>query len=263
MKNVIWVRITKSLCAVFLIFSLLVCAYPRMMILAAEDEPSNETLPTAGVPASDGYRYLLEIEYSGTFTFIYDWGVWDPDKCMYVASQESKYPAADTTDGMPGWYGFDGVTNKITFTNYSAPRENESLESSSLYVRLDYHTNSWIENGEQKDFPNINPITIEYYRDWNEPTEFPPYSASEQEGYLESDSYGENGCIVKIPYKGFNSDGENAIYSTTDVYFSLSGAPYVKDTNEMYHASTPTAIGFIKITVGNSPNDLIPQTTTN
>ena len=170
MKNVIWVRITKSLCAVFLIFSLLVCAYPRMMILAADKEPSNTP---SEIATTDGYRYNLEIEYSGTFTFTYDWGVWDPDKCMYVASQESKYPAAGTTNGMPGWYGFDGVTNKITFTNYSVPNQdtNGEVDNVDLFVRLDYHTNPWIENGEEKNFPNINPIKIEYYSSWQEPAE--------------------------------------------------------------------------------------------
>lgn len=266
MKNVIWVRITKSLCAVFLIFSLLVCAYPKTMVWAAEEDPSNQT-PDAGDVTTESYRYLLEIEYSGTFTFIYDWGVWDSNKCEYVASQESQYPAADTTDGMPGWYGFDGVTNKITFTNRSIPFQgNEQSGSTDLYVRLDFHTESWNENGEDKNFPNINPLEIKYYSTWKKPAEGTKVEnngfGGEYKHYV-SDDYGPRGCIIPVPYNGVQSVNGQQVYTTTDVYFSLSGAPYLNGTDEMYHSTSPTAIGFIKITIGNSVEDLTTNKTTN
>lgn len=239
MKNLIWAKITKSLCAVFLIFSLLVCAYPKSIVWAAE-EPS--TSPEEEAPTHN-YRYLLEIEYSGTFTFTYDWGIWDSEKCAYVASQDSQNPAEGTVEGMPGWYGFDGFTNKISFTNFS-------LDSSvEIYARLDYHTENWYENGELKEFPDIDPLKMTFYKDWT----------GDREAIAGiSDAYGQNGCIVNIPYLEPDDVDGTKIYPSTDIYFSLEGQPYLEN-DEMFHSPSPSAIGFIKITVGTSADSLKPK----
>ena len=68
-----------------------------------------------GRAVDEPYQYLVTIEF-GSFQFWYDWGEWDVDKLAYTKDASSKDPAADTVDGGPGWYGFDGVTNRIGVT---------------------------------------------------------------------------------------------------------------------------------------------------
>ena len=59
------------------------------------------------------YNYSVEI-YFGSLSFYYDYGIWDVNSLTYVSNTSSKNPAKDTMDGSPGWYGFDGVANKIS-----------------------------------------------------------------------------------------------------------------------------------------------------
>ena len=73
-----------------------------------------------GRAVDEPYQYLVTIEF-GSFQFWYDWGEWDVDKLAYTKDASSKDPAADTIDDGPGWYGFDGVTNRIGVT-YQAPQ---------------------------------------------------------------------------------------------------------------------------------------------
>jgi cell division septation protein DedD len=93
-----------------------------------------ETTATPAAPESaplivDGravipYQYLVTIEF-GSFLFYYDWGEWDVDELAYTKDGASSYPAAKTVDGGPGWYGFDGITNRIGIY-YQAPNEGEN-----------------------------------------------------------------------------------------------------------------------------------------
>jgi cell division septation protein DedD len=86
--------------------------------------PSADPVPAADPMVVDGeitipYTYLVTIEY-GSFQFYYDWGEWDVEQLAYTKDGASSYPAAKTVDGGPGWYGFDGITNRIGIY-YQAP----------------------------------------------------------------------------------------------------------------------------------------------
>lgn len=114
-------RIARSLCAV--IFA--VCAViPHFWVQA---EPKI-------------YKYSLSVEF-GSLAFYYDHGIWDPNKMNYVADETSANPAQGTLDDYPGWYGFDGVANKIVVTN-------------DYYEYTD-------SNGETKEDPTAYPIDVD------------------------------------------------------------------------------------------------------
>lgn len=68
--------------------------------------------------ADEEYVYAIEIEF-GSFSFYYDYGVWDPATLTYKADPVSSSPSHSTVEGSPGWYGFDGTANKITVKNTS------------------------------------------------------------------------------------------------------------------------------------------------
>lgn len=93
-------RITRSLCAVIVLLAILL---PHPLPAKADDV--NDT-------------YALDIEF-GNLSFYYDFGVWNPNTMRYEASAGSTYPAEGTVAGFPGWYGFDGIANKITVHNIS------------------------------------------------------------------------------------------------------------------------------------------------
>ena len=84
------------------------------------------TLRDSPLLASDGaetyadeeYVYAIVIEF-GSFSFYYDYGVWDPATLTYKADPASSDPSHSTAAGSPGWYGFDGISNKITVENAS------------------------------------------------------------------------------------------------------------------------------------------------
>ena len=95
---------------------------PGMSFAPIQGEPGaleSAPLIVEGRAVDEPYQYLVTIEF-GSFQFWYDWGEWDVDKLAYTKDASSKDPAADTVDGGPGWYGFDGVTNRIGVT-YQAP----------------------------------------------------------------------------------------------------------------------------------------------
>ena len=68
--------------------------------------------------AEEVYVYAIVIEF-GSFSFYYDYGVWDPATLTYKADPASSDPSHSTVKGSPGWYGFDGISNKITVENLS------------------------------------------------------------------------------------------------------------------------------------------------
>ncbi|MBO7275594.1 MAG: hypothetical protein J6V15_04395 [Clostridia bacterium] len=115
-------RIARSLCAVMTA----ACAViPRFWVQAE--------------PVKD-YKYSLSVEF-GSLAFYYDHGIWDPDKMNYVADEASANPAQGTLDDYPGWYGFDGVANKIVVTN-------------DYYEYTD-------SNGETKEDPTAYPLDVD------------------------------------------------------------------------------------------------------
>ena len=91
-----------SLCAVMTAFALILLSVPAFPVQA-----------NGGDPKSDGYKYAVTIEF-GSMTFAYDYGKWDVNEMRYIANAASKNPANGTTEGYPGWYGFDGTANRIS-----------------------------------------------------------------------------------------------------------------------------------------------------
>lgn len=96
-------RITRSLCAVMLLFCCL------LSLNGAAQGASESTEAEQDV-------YRIDIEF-GNQSFYYDYGIWDPNTMRYVADAGSTYPSDGTDDGFPGWYGFDGIANRISVTN--------------------------------------------------------------------------------------------------------------------------------------------------
>lgn len=105
--------------------------FPFARTVSAEDEASSFDPGDNNNP----YVYEIEIEF-GSLGFFYDYGVWNVNTFSYETDVMSKNPAADTVEGYPGWYGFDGVANKITVKNHSltidqgAPTDSVSVEIS-------------------------------------------------------------------------------------------------------------------------------------
>ena len=258
MKNYIILKIAKSLCAVFLIVTMFVCHNPLAIYAeeiteettteetTTEETTTEETTQSALNPMAEGtvpensvdpddqfpYRYKLNIEY-GSLSFYYDWGSWDSDACLYKADVSSQYPANGTMDTMPGWYGFDGTANRISFVN-------ESTGSDTLYVLFEYHQRPF---NVSEEFPPIVPPAITYYSD-----------RTLQNPFVSVDS---EYAIFEIPY----SKTDNTVVPT-NVYVSFEGAPYYMgdgiDSGSRYHTDTPTQIGFLTVTVGLTEESLKP-----
>ena len=276
MKNSITLKIAKSLCAVFLVMTMFICHSPLAVYAeelyaeeiteettteettaettteetTTEETTAEESTQAALNPAAEGdvpensvdpddqqpYRYKLNIEY-GSLSFYYDWGSWDPESCLYKADGASQYPANGTTDRMPGWYGFDGTANRISFVN-------ESMASDTLYVLFEYHQRPF---NTSEEFPPIAPPTVTYYSDQTLQT---PCASVDSEY-----------SIFEVPY----SKTDDTIVPT-NVYVSFEGAPYYVEYvvgdhvyyGDRYHTDTPTQIGFLTVTVGLTEDSLKP-----
>ena len=99
---------------------------PRDSRLFAEDGASAD--------AEEEYVYKIVIEF-GSFSFYYDYGTWDPGTLTYKADPASSDPSHSTVKGSPGWYGFDGISNKITVENLS---DYEGQPLSDLKITISY-----------------------------------------------------------------------------------------------------------------------------
>ena len=97
--------------------------------------PAFPVQANGGDPKSDGYKYAVTIEF-GSMTFAYDYGKWDVNEMRYKANAASKNPANGTTEGYPGWYGFDGTANRIS-VKYSNETGDVSTNR-NLAVTLSY-----------------------------------------------------------------------------------------------------------------------------
>ena len=116
----------KSLCAVIMAFALILLSVPVFPVHAENDETK-----------SGDYKYAVTIEF-GSMTFCYDYGRWDVNEMRYKANAASKNPANGTTEGYPGWYGFDGTANRIS-VKYSNENETDGdTQNRNLSVTLDY-----------------------------------------------------------------------------------------------------------------------------
>ena len=136
-----------SLCAVMTAFALILLSFPAFPVRVNADETK-----------SDGYKYAVTIEF-GSMTFAYDYGKWDVNEMRYKANAASKNPANGTTEGYPGWYGFDGTANRIS-VKYSNENETDSpTQNRKLAVTLDYRVLSTSEGRVVDD------VTMDFYSD--------------------------------------------------------------------------------------------------
>lgn len=93
---------TSALCVVMLLAALLIFT----------------PAPHSSAAAVSGDVYAIDIEF-GNLSFYYDYGIWNVNTMRYEASDTSRNNAAGTVDGFPGWYGFDGVANRVSVKNSS------------------------------------------------------------------------------------------------------------------------------------------------
>lgn len=133
-------------------------------------------------------RYTIDLEW-GSLSFIYDRGTWDTNKLEYRSQESSLFPANGTTEGKPGWYGFNGEANKITIYNSSESdpitanvsvskeikdTEGNNIENQPTYTEsLEYSIykdNNWncfegYEQGNNSNITNVIPAqeNVSYY----------------------------------------------------------------------------------------------------
>ena len=190
----------------------------------AELSTTAQTVVPANIQAlaEESYVYNVTVTF-GSFDFYYDYGTWDSENLKYAANASSKNPAADTADTFPGWYGFDGVTNKITVENSSTAGE--------VQIHIQY-TDTSLE-GDTTDniaFPlRLGSVTMSCYD--NAALTMPASGAI------------ANGC-------SFHVAGLAAAPQPTvkDIYVSFSGKPLNTDGTNFVSAQTKR-IGYITLTV--------------
>ena len=207
----------KSLCAVLLSCAVVFASAPK--ILSADESDSSKDLET-----QVGDVYSITIEF-GSFDFYYDYGVWDSGELKYKANGASDYPAKDTVDTLPGWYGFDGTANKISVHNYS-------LTGNTVNVKIEY-TDVPLD-GDKTDqnisFPlKKGVVTMTCYDD-------AAFTAVNAGSYT-------NGCSFNV--EGLHDEGQ---CTSKDIYVSFSGRP-IKADGTQFESAQAQRIGYITLTV--------------
>ena len=200
-----------------------------------------DTQPTA-------YVYNVTVEF-GYFSFYYDFGVWDVTSFTYRASDSSNNPGATTTLGEPGWYGFDGVNNRIYIENNSPNGTKNILVTISFDNSVDEDGEAFPVDGVEMSLyaraDDVNPLT-ESGETWSVPNSV----------YYDGDGNvqitAETVHLRKIEeidgkYSLYLPSGNDIMRSRT-VYISLSGEPHAKDNEEeLFFAATMTKLGFITV----------------
>ena len=181
-------------------------------------ETMSEGIPTEET-ATGQYKYNITIEF-GALQFYYDWGEWSPREHQYRADVSSSNPAADTTDGLPGWYGFDGTNNCIKVINNSAGAVVVKL---SFNMEADDTYNA--DNADMYDELQKN-ITMSVY-----------------------ENYANNTFSDKVPESEPNQyKFDLNANETEEWYLSFSGKPLFPN-DVKFQSPTPKAIGFLTIKV--------------
>ena len=136
-----------SLCAVMTAFALILLSVPAFPVQAEN-----------GDTQSDGYKYAVTIEF-GSMTFAYDYGKWDVNEMRYKANTASANPANGTTEGYPGWYGFDGTANRISVKYSNENEKDNATQNRKLSVTLDYRVFSSSEGRV------VGGVAMDFYSD--------------------------------------------------------------------------------------------------
>ena len=194
-----------SLCAVMTAFALILLSFPAFPVRVNADETK-----------SDGYKYAVTIEF-GSMTFAYDYGKWDVNEMRYKANAASKNPANGTTEGYPGWYGFDGTANRIS-VKYSNENETDPPEKKrKLAVTLDYRM-LFASEGRV-----VDDVTMDFYSDAALTARFSP--------------------SFTVPHT--DPEDENA---KTVIYASLRGEP--TENGGKFKSDSFVPVGMLTIRVG-------------
>lgn len=205
-----WIR---TLFAAVLSVSLTVSVLSAFPAARAE-----ETGETSG--SETEYRYSVEIEF-GSMTFCYDYGTWNPSNLRYEA-EETESPAAGTVAGFPGWYGFDGIANRIS-VRYNDKDDNGSNPSHNyLQVTLSYRALQE-KDGVTTDSIGVTGITPELYGN------------ESLKNLIET--IGENGSVLSV------AKGEQI-----SVWLSLKGEPIVN--SKPFASVNLVPVGMLTIALG-------------
>lgn len=183
---------------------------------AARAEETGETSESE----TDSYRYSVDIEF-GSMTFCYDYGTWNPSNLRYEA-EETEAPAAGTVAGFPGWYGFDGIANRIS-VSYKDKDDNRSDPSHDyLQVTLSYRALQE-KDGVATDSIGVTGITPELYGD------------ESLKNLIEA--IGEDGSVLSVAKGGQIS-----------VWLSLKGEPTVN--SKPFASVNLVPVGMLTIALG-------------
>ena len=213
------------------------------------DETTTETNSSISTFDLQPYVYNVTVEF-GYFSFYYDFGIWDVTTFNYRASESSNNPGSTTTLGEPGWYGFDGVNNRIYIENNSPFGTKDLLVTISFDDQFDEDGNAFpVKNVEMSLYAragDVNPLE-ESGETWSVPNRV---------------YYDEKGNVKIEPETVYlqriaaDSDGNYSIYLSSgngmmrnrEVYISLSGEPQVKGSeDDPFFAATMTKLGFITV----------------
>ncbi len=177
---------------------------------------AEETSPEGSGTQERGYRYAVTIEF-GPMTFYYDYGSWNAGEMRYVSDAASTHPSADTPNGYPGWYGFDGVANEISikYTNGNPDDEVAGLRQ-SVPVSIAYR-----------------PLTA---------AEGTVVDGIRMSLYSESELKNEISTSFRVPHTSPDTKEK------TSVYVSLGGMPTVGGTR--FGSETFTPVGMLTIQIG-------------
>ena len=215
----------------------------------ATEETTAEKPPIALIDNQPtAYVYNVTVEF-GYFSFYYDFGIWDVTTFNYRASDSSNNPGSTTTLGEPGWYGFDGVNNRIYIENNSPNGTKNILVTISFDNSVDEDGEAFPVDGVEMSLyaraDDVNPLT-ESGETWSVPN----HVHYDEDGNIE---------IVKetVQLTRINAvDDEYLIYlpsgndarRTREVFISLSGEPWVKGSvDDPFFATTMTKLGFITV----------------
>ena len=207
----------RSLCAAILIAALLLLSLPPFPTWAEE-----------GTDTSNEYKYAVTIEF-GSMTFCYDYGAWDVNEMRYKASDASQYPANGTTQGFPGWYGFDGTANRISVKYSNGNETDGTTENRFLSVELSYKAFTGTEG------LNVTGVSAGFYK-------------SPALTELFDTSTPGSPLVFKVPHTALN---DNTL--KTVLYISLSGEP--QSSGGKYLSETFVPIGMLFIRVGETTAD--------
>ena len=178
------------------------------------------------------YRYVVNVEF-GSMSFYYDWGRWNVDELTYVSDSTSRSPAAATSDGAHGWYGFDGAANRIGL-NYRRIGNEAGTENLKVTVQFAFAT-----DGVGAPLFASDHMAISLY-------DTADFVGLVDRLYI-SNAYSTE-LILAPSVDDVSTPTIDEAEIMQDYYLSLEGAPYRTDFTP-YKNGTPTSLGLLTIRI--------------